>query len=190
MGATTPTRLDYETPTTGSRFRRHVKVLVIVSVAVGIAGTLRFGPAAMQWWQAQRNTQTRLNWLNPRWHDVTTGEMSYSVSSPLIVHGRRNANGLRLVAVMVHKQALIATVAEYRGTGNWANSHKVPPDPSLRYYSPYIDPQDKSRFTIRYELRGEHGVIDGKLHDDERVRFTFRTGPLARGSSTLPSSED
>jgi hypothetical protein len=190
MGITTPARLDYEAPTKGPRFRRYALVFLLLALSLGIAGVFMFGPAVMQWWQAQRNNQTRFNWLAPPDMEVIPSQLLQNASSPIIVHGRRNANGLRMVTLIVHKQGLIATVVDLGGTVNGANSHIVPRDPSLRYYSPYVDPQDKSRFTIRYELRGEHGVIDGKLHDDERVRFSFRTGPLAQRSTTLPSSSE
>ena len=45
-----------------------------------------------------------------------------------------------------------------------------PPFP-LRLYAGQPDPNDRSRFTIGYELQGRRGVIAGRLHDNGTIEF-------------------
>jgi hypothetical protein len=53
-------------------------------------------------------------------------------------------------------------------------------DASLRLYAGQIDANDPSRFSVRYQLNGESGVIDGRLGADETVDLT-PSGPLLKG---------
>jgi hypothetical protein len=53
----------------------------------------------------------------------------------------------------------------------------------LRFYAGQVDPADAGHFTIRYELEGQAGVVDGRLNDtgdDLIVRIV--SGPATRPS--------
>jgi hypothetical protein len=47
----------------------------------------------------------------------------------------------------------------------------------LRIYEGQPDDLDKSHFTIKYEMSGQTGLIDGWLRDNEEVRLRPRYGP-------------
>jgi hypothetical protein len=59
------------------------------------------------------------------------------------------------------------------------------PDPSRakylpmpqRIYAGQVDPADSSRFTVEFEQPGgDHGLVMGRLNDDDSVEVTFRAG--------------
>jgi hypothetical protein len=47
----------------------------------------------------------------------------------------------------------------------------------LRLFAGQPDASDPTHFTIRYDINGERGTIDGWLRDDGMVTFTVRDGP-------------
>jgi hypothetical protein len=51
---------------------------------------------------------------------------------------------------------------------------------TLRLFAGQADPADESHFTIRYELNGQPGLIDGWLMPDDTVKLEPREGPLRR----------
>lgn len=50
----------------------------------------------------------------------------------------------------------------------------------LCFYAGQIDPGDAGHFTIRYEMEGKEGVVDGRLNErGDEVEFTIVSGPAA-----------
>lgn len=49
--------------------------------------------------------------------------------------------------------------------------------PMVRMYAGQIDPNDPSRFTIRYEMWGQTDTLDGRLEDNDDVTLTPRKLP-------------
>jgi hypothetical protein len=111
-----------------------------------------------------------------------------------LVHRLRSAAGEeRLVAIIVAPSAPlsllgIGLVAAVVRPGNWqtaprweGNSAFLRIDSAtaarLRFFAGQIDPDDASRFTIRYEIDGQSGTVDGKLEDDNDVSLKLRDGP-------------
>jgi hypothetical protein len=121
-----------------------------------------------------------------------------------MVHLLRNRNGVeRLVAIIVapstpppaspyynpiYPGPSLGVVAAIVKPGDW----NVPPRwdgnsaflrdgfqyaRRLRFYSADLDPHDASRFSVRYEMDGGVGTIDGKLEDDASVSLKVRDGP-------------
>lgn len=65
----------------------------------------------------------------------------------------------------------------------WDGMVVDPPTRGLRFYAGQIDPSDAGHFTIRYDLEGKSGVIDGRLNDaGNDVKMAIRSGP-----ATAPS---
>ena len=124
-----------------------------------------------------------------------------------MVHLLRNAAGnQRLVAVIiapsppppptanpVYSNQAIGVVAAIVQPGTW----DIPPRwdgnsvflragfesaRRLRFYSAQLDPNDPSRFSIRYEMDGKTGTIDGKLEDDATLSLKLRDGPATQWS--------
>lgn len=62
---------------------------------------------------------------------------------------------------------------------------KVGPGQVLRVYAGQADPQDPSHFTVRYEIDGTVGIMDGRLQDDMNLHFRIRDGRLGL-SATSP----
>lgn len=65
---------------------------------------------------------------------------------------------------------------------SWEGSRSVlklnlSPADVLRIFAGQPDANDRSRFTIRYELNGEPGTIDGQLIAEGNVRLSVRDGP-------------
>ena len=52
-------------------------------------------------------------------------------------------------------------------------------DGDFRVFAGQVDPNDASHFTIRFELAGQPGLIDGRLKDNDRIVLTVREGPPA-----------
>ncbi len=52
---------------------------------------------------------------------------------------------------------------------------------SLRFYAAQLDGKDPGRFSIRYEMDGQAGTIDGRLESDVSVSLTVRDGPAFVG---------
>jgi hypothetical protein len=119
-----------------------------------------------------------------------------------MVHLLRNRNGVeRLVAIIVapspppapnanpiYPNTSMGVVAAIVRPGDW----NLPPrwdgnsvflrDPfqsarRLRVYSVDLDPNDPSRFTLRYEIDGQPGTVDGKLEDDATLSLKVRGAP-------------
>lgn len=58
---------------------------------------------------------------------------------------------------------------------------EAPPAGShFRFYAGQPDPDDPTHFTIRYEMDGHPGTIDGWLQQFERMRLRVHDGPLSR----------
>jgi hypothetical protein len=54
------------------------------------------------------------------------------------------------------------------------------PSEGLCFYAGQIDPADAGHFTIRYEMEGQGGVVDGRLNDrGDEVEFKIVSGPAA-----------
>ncbi len=73
-----------------------------------------------------------------------------------------------------------ATAAE--GIGFHANSHllSLPFDAAnkpLQFYAGQPDPNDPSRFTIRYKLDGQLGTIEGWVDEGAGVSLAVKDGP-------------
>jgi hypothetical protein len=49
--------------------------------------------------------------------------------------------------------------------------------PNVRIYAGQIDPNDDSRFTIRYEMWGQTDILDGRLMENDQVVLTPRQIP-------------
>lgn len=49
--------------------------------------------------------------------------------------------------------------------------------PLVRMYAGQIDPNDSSRFTIRYEMWGQTDTLDGRLEDNDNVTIAPRKLP-------------
>ena len=47
----------------------------------------------------------------------------------------------------------------------------------LRFYAASVDPKDPARFSLRYEMDGQGGTVDGTFQDDGDVVMTVRDGP-------------
>ena len=61
---------------------------------------------------------------------------------------------------------------------SWIGNLTRPPTTGLRFYAGQPDPRDDSRFTIRYDLSGGTGEIEGKLKDDGKtVSLQITSGP-------------
>jgi len=61
---------------------------------------------------------------------------------------------------------------------DWNGPATYPPTKGLRFYAGQVDPADAGHFTIRYDLEGKSGVIDGRLNDaGDDVKITVRSGP-------------
>jgi hypothetical protein len=52
-------------------------------------------------------------------------------------------------------------------------------DGDFRVFAGQADPNDASHFTIRFELAGQAGLIDGRLNNNDRIILTVREGPPA-----------
>jgi hypothetical protein len=61
---------------------------------------------------------------------------------------------------------------------SWLSDMTRPPTDGLRLYAGQPDPADPSRFTIRYDLSGRSGEIEGRLKDDgQGVSLRITSGP-------------
>ena len=73
---------------------------------------------------------------------------------------------------------------------SWPNAQQVYPESAggvltfplgatdqLRVFAGQLDPADPSHFTIRYQLNGREGFVDGWLDPGRRVRLTDHAGP-------------
>ena len=61
---------------------------------------------------------------------------------------------------------------------DWNGPATDPSTKGLRFYAGQLDPADAGHFTIRYDLEGKSGVIDGRLNDaGDDVKITVRSGP-------------
>lgn len=121
-----------------------------------------------------------------------------------MVHLLRNRNGVeRLVAIIVAPSpppspnanpiysspsmgvvAAIVKPGDWNVSPRWDGNSTFLRDPfqaahRLRFYSADLDPNDPGRFTLRYEMDGTKGMIDGKLEDDATVSLKLRDTPAA-----------
>jgi hypothetical protein len=54
------------------------------------------------------------------------------------------------------------------------------PSRDLRFYAGQLDPADPGHFTVRYELEGQPGIVDGRLNETgDDVVFQITSGPAA-----------
>jgi hypothetical protein len=51
------------------------------------------------------------------------------------------------------------------------------PTRRLRFYAARLDPHNPARFSLRYEMDGQSGTVDGTFQDDGDVAMTVRDGP-------------
>ena len=50
----------------------------------------------------------------------------------------------------------------------------------LCFYAGRIDPGDAGHFTIKYEMEGQEGVVDGRFNErGDEVEFKIVSGPAA-----------
>jgi len=52
--------------------------------------------------------------------------------------------------------------------------------PQMRFYAGQPDPNDASKFTIRYQMWGQEDIADGQLNDDDTVTLKQRKTPEDR----------
>lgn len=65
----------------------------------------------------------------------------------------------------------------------WEGALSDPSTKGLRFYAGQVAANDAGHFTIRYELEGKSGVIDGRLNDaEDDVKVTVRSGPASAPS--------
>ncbi len=125
----------------------------------------------------------------------------------VLVHRLRNARGAeRLIAIIVApesartRQATPATgqgelglVAAVIRPGGWDAAPQWEGNGTffkanfgaakrLRFFAATVDPADRARFTVPYEIDGQKGAIDGKYQDDGDVTFAVRSGPATRAA--------
>jgi hypothetical protein len=61
----------------------------------------------------------------------------------------------------------------------------------LRFYAGQADPADAARFTIRYSMEGQEGVVEGRLSDDgTEVKVEIKSGPAAESLWARPLVRD
>jgi hypothetical protein len=82
-------------------------------------------------------------------------------------------DALGAVRIVGHTPGALALHAIDRG-------RRLSDQPLLRLYAGQIDSADASHFTIRYELGGQGGAIDGWLRGDDSVGLKVREGPATR----------
>jgi hypothetical protein len=64
-----------------------------------------------------------------------------------------------------------------------APGRTIRPGQPWRIFAGQIDPADPSHLTIKYEIDGRAGVIDGRLNDGDRLMLTPRVGGLVSWTS-------
>jgi hypothetical protein len=134
--------------------------------------------------------------------DFTSLYPKYSFpGATLFLHELRSKSGLRRLVVVtrvpqiqvpfLYALGLTADVFEPSGwrtppvpipelpiAYSWLSDMKDPPTKGLRFYAGQPDPADPAHFTIRYDLLGGSGTIDGRLTDDgKRIALQIRDGP-------------
>jgi hypothetical protein len=73
------------------------------------------------------------------------------------------------------------TTVSWTKTTSWENGRiDIQPRNLMRFFMGQPDPGDSSRFTLRYELNGQTGIIDGQLHDDQSITLQPRLGRIVR----------
>lgn len=137
-------------------------------------------------------------------YQLAMGQPYPAPPSTVFLHERRTKSGVaRLVMVMrwpvdtghiVYEFGLQPVVIEPAGVisppvvnypldGEWS---RVPlPNPAdtqkLRFYAGQPDPVDSAHFTIKYDLRGGSGIIDGRLNEDgTTVTLKIISGPALK----------
>ncbi|HYE19272.1 MAG TPA: hypothetical protein VEA69_12555 [Tepidisphaeraceae bacterium] len=94
-----------------------------------------------------------------------------------------NANGVRSRA-----PALQLVAAVVRPARDWSDSPRWDGNSGnlaagferarrLRFYAARLDPEFANRFSIRYEMDGQPGHVDGRLESDGAVYMVVRDGP-------------
>jgi hypothetical protein len=122
-----------------------------------------------------------------------------------MVHGLRARSGEeRIVAIIIapspplsfnaspiYPNPAIGVVAAIVTPGSWSRPPRWDGNSSflragfesakhLRFFSAKLDANDASAFTIKYEMDGQSGTIDGKLEDDGSVSLRVRDGPALK----------
>jgi hypothetical protein len=118
-------------------------------------------------------------------------------NTSVFLHGRRSPAGHeRLVNVSVHSGFgdggdgrwvpfcySVGTPATWALGSQMTQASFIPKqvwlscDDRLRVYAGQADAKDESHFTMRYEINGAGGMIDGWLMDNDGIRIEFRDGP-------------
>jgi hypothetical protein len=110
----------------------------------------------------------------------------------LYLHRSRDSSGAeRLIVVeLSYRQHYqlgfdcwdLLTANPVRAMGLGANDYTFPmpfdaADKPLRLYAGQPDPNDPSRFTIRYDLDGQPGTIEGWVNEHGTVSLAAKDGP-------------
>jgi hypothetical protein len=128
-----------------------------------------------------------------------------------LVHRMRNAKGdERLIAIIVAptgkpgappwerpKLGLVAAIVAPAGWGGeptWiGNSQFLVPGfeagRRVKIYAGSMNPNEPAKFTIRYEMDGQSGTIEGLFASDGEVRMKVRDGPATQ-SSVVPANDE
>lgn len=59
----------------------------------------------------------------------------------------------------------------------------------LRVYAGQVDPADPSRLTLRFEVDGQTGYIEGRLGEDDRLDLKVHCAPIAQNQQPLTVDE-
>jgi hypothetical protein len=61
---------------------------------------------------------------------------------------------------------------------DWRGGYCENPTEDLRFYAGQPDPIDPSHFTMRYNLKGQPGIIDAHLNNaGDNITIKVRSGP-------------
>jgi hypothetical protein len=112
------------------------------------------------------------------WEVVTTRRLGAWVFDPQNLENR-TLTFMNFVEPAEHRARLSAT----KPTEEQKSKVRVELGRRWRMFAGQPDPQDPSHFTIRYQIDGKEGVIDGRLSDGDRLMFTPRVGRLTSWQS-------
>jgi hypothetical protein len=127
-----------------------------------------------------------------RLHDASSSKFPLDAGTLLYLHARRNPAGdNRLVAVILTNRLGYqlnfsclflepASPISAVGLGCGINTFALPikqSDKPLRLYAAQSDLADPTRFTIRYDIDGQQGIIEGKLETDSGITLKVLDGP-------------
>ena len=100
------------------------------------------------------------------------------------VHG--HGNGKRMIEIYGPGKTLADWTAgsTIAGVASARLQIELGPSDRLRLYAGQADPNDRTRFTLRYELNGQSGTVEGRLLDSASFQLQVLDGP-ARGHLPL-----